>query len=109
MLSIRQISEAYSIPYDVVEFTLLVALRDGYLDLTEPCWLGGPLKFRIGPRTENPLRAIAASTEYLSQPMDAMWRLHRKCQSVACRNPLHYQLKQFWDAAGVTEPKDLPE
>lgn len=107
MLSIHQISRAYSIPEDDVEFTLMTALKPGYFDLTEPCWLGGPRKFRIGRKTENPLRAIGHAV--LGEPLHDMWRMHRKCSSVACRNPLHYELKQFWDPNGVTEPKDLPE
>lgn len=107
MLSIHQISVAYSIPPDDVEFTLIawaaaptLALMDG------PCWLAGPAKFRVGRQTVNPLRALGAAA--LGYELDPSWRLHRKCSTPSCRNLTHYELKIAWDATGVTEPKDLP-
>lgn len=82
------IAHAFSVPPEEVEFTLLV--WPDTTDLDSPCWRGGPAKFRVGPRTENPLRHLAAQA--LGHPLDPIQRLHRLCKTTACRNLLHYEL-----------------
>ena len=108
MLSIHQISVAYCIPEDDVEFALM-AHRSYTIDLKEPCWVGGPKKFRSpsSKKTLNPLRSISALA-FADVEYDDRWRLHRQCSTPSCRNPLHYEIKPVWDPTGVQEPKDLP-
>ena len=108
MLSVHQISQTYSIPEDDVELILMAWDADPKVAVMEgPCWLGGPAKFRIGPRTISPLRALGATS--LGYELDRTWTLHRQCQTQACRNLTHYELHPLWDLKGLTEPKDLPE